>query len=91
MERVANVRGMRHTACMVSSPIHPLGTWLWVYGERTGRLLKCRVTDVSAPKDKARHLRTRRIVELGYTVTEALCGSTRERVIDCPVVVYDAD
>jgi hypothetical protein len=87
MTRVAQHRAMQPSACMVSSPIWPLGTQLWVYGERTGELLDCTVVDVSAPKDAARHIRTRRVVELSFEVTKALCGSTRERVIDCPVMV----
>jgi hypothetical protein len=53
----------------------------------TQTLLDCTVVDVSAPKDAARHIRTRRVVELSFEVTKALCGSTRERVIDCPVMV----
>jgi len=87
MTQVAHNRGMSPVACMVSSPVWPLGTRLWVYGEKTGALLDCTVTDVSHPRDKARHIRTRRVVELSFEVTKALCGSTRERVIDCPVVV----
>lgn len=72
---------------MVSSPVWPLGTQLWVYGERTGQLLDCTVMDVSHPRDRERHIRTRRVVELSFEVTEALCGSTKERVVDCPVIV----
>jgi len=87
MSKVAHHRDMPPTACMVSSPTLPLGAWVWVYGQRTGALLRCRVTDVSHPRDKARHLRTGRIAELAYEVTARLCGSTRERVIDCPIVV----
>lgn len=87
MARVARTRDMPPAACMVSSPVWPLGTQLWVYGERTQTLLPCTVVDVSAPKDRARHIRTKRVVELSYEVTKALCGSTKERVIDCPVTV----
>ncbi len=87
MERVARNRDMVQEQCMVSSPVYPLGTWLWVYGERTGVLLLCRVTDVSHPRDKARHLRTGRVVEIGYTVTRALCGTTRGSVKECPVTI----
>lgn len=87
MGGVAANRDMQPAACMVSSPVWPLGTQLWVYGEKTGQVLHCTVTDVSAPKDRARHLRTRRVVELDYAVTKALCGSTKERVVDCPVIV----
>lgn len=87
MAQVARNRDMQPSACMVSSPVWPLGTRLWVYGERTGVLLRCTVVDVSHPRDKARHIRTRRVVELDYAVTTALCGSTKGRPIDCPVIV----
>lgn len=87
MAQVSRRRDMPVVACMVSSPVHPLGAWLWVYGERTGALLHCRVTDISHPRDRARHIRTRRVVELDWSVTTQLCGSTRERAIDCPVMV----
>jgi len=76
---------------MVSSPTLPLGSWVWVYGRRTGVLLRCRVTDVSHPKDQERHIRTGRIAELSYEVTERLCGSTRERVIDCPIITVELE
>jgi hypothetical protein len=87
MARVAHNRDMAPQACMVSSPVWPLGTQLWVYGERTQTLRQCTVVDVSHPRDRERHIRTRRVVELSYEVTEALCGSTKERVIDCPVTM----
>lgn len=91
MERVARNRDMQPAACMVSRPRGPIGGWVWVYGEKTQTLLHCRVTDVSAPADVARHIKLRRRVELSYEVTNALCGSTRERVIDCPVLVVRID
>jgi len=89
MERVARTRDLPLVGCMVSSPTYPIGTWLYLYGTNTRTLRYCRVTDVSAPKDRARHLRTRRVVELGYTEAQALCG---EAAMDdpptaCPVVV----
>ena len=87
MERVAHVRQMERVGCMVSSPTLPLGTWMYIYGSRTGALRYCRVTDVSHPRDKARHLRTGRIVELDYPNTLALCGSTKDRPERCPVIV----
>lgn len=87
MERVARNRDMQPVACMVSRPRGPLGGWVWVYGERTGVLLHCQIVDVSHPRDLKRHERTGRVVEISYEVTMALCGSTRERVIDCPVTV----
>lgn len=87
MERVARHRGMEIAGCMVSSPTEPLGTWLYVYGKATGALRYCQVTDVSHPRDVARHLRTGRVIELDFANTQALCGSTRERPEACPVVV----
>jgi hypothetical protein len=91
MGKVADRRGMERTSCMVSSPTEPLGSWLWVYGENTGKLRHCQVVDVSAPKDRARHLRLRRLVEIAGELEQALCGHRNEPVVKCPVVVYDAD
>jgi hypothetical protein len=87
MEQVAHNRDMPVEACMVSSPVHPLDTWLYVYGERTGALLHCKTVDVSHPRDKARHIRTRRVVELSYESARVLCDTTRGRPDECPVIV----
>ena len=87
MSKVAHNRDMPQAACMVSSPTLPIGSWVWVYGQRTGALLRCRVTDVSHPRDRARHLRTRRLVELDYAVTRALCGATDEPSAACKVII----
>ncbi|HEU5104198.1 MAG TPA: hypothetical protein VFU22_34510 [Roseiflexaceae bacterium] len=89
MENVSLRRDMPIVGCMVSSPRYGLGTWLWVYGANTDTLLRCRVTDVSHPRDAARHIRTRREVELGYTEAQRLCGqeAMRDRPEECPVVV----
>ena len=89
MERVAIIRHMPKVDCMISSPTLPLGTWLYVYGKNTKTVLLCRVTDVSAPKDKARHIRTKRIVELGYTAAIRLCGrkNLNNRPEQCPVTI----
>jgi hypothetical protein len=86
MERVSANRGMAQTDCMISSPVYPLGTWLWVYGGKTDTLLLCRITDVSHPIDRQRHIRTGRIVELGFTEARRLCGTTRGSVKECPVL-----
>jgi len=88
MQRVAARRGLSTTACMVSSPIYPIGTWLYVYGKRTGALRYCRVTDVSHPRDRQRHIDTDRWVELDYAVTRDICGTTKGRVVDCGVIVF---
>jgi hypothetical protein len=87
MARVAARRGLPAVGCMVSSPRFPIGTYLYVYGVNTGALRYCKVVDVSAPKDSARHLRTRREIEIAYENTIDLCGSTKTRVTDCPILV----
>lgn len=87
MERVARNRDMQPSACMVSRPDGPIGGWVWVWGDRTGVLLRCQVVDVSHPRDKARHIRTRRIVEISHENAQALCGTTRGSVKECPVTV----
>jgi hypothetical protein len=89
MERVARNRGMDVEGCMVSSPFYDIGTRVIVYGPNTDRALSCTVVDVSAPKDRARHIRTRRITELSYPAALALCGRKHinHRPEQCPVVV----
>jgi hypothetical protein len=89
MERVSRNRDMPIADCMVSSPRYPLGTMLWVYGANTDTLLHCRVTDVSHPRDRTRHLRTQREVELGFTEAKRLCGAKamKDRPERCPVIV----
>ena len=76
---------------MVASPREPIGTWLYVYGVNTDRLLRCRVTDVSHPRDVARHLKTKREVELGYREALLLCGlaAMDDRPEECPIVVVN--
>jgi hypothetical protein len=90
MRAVAERRNLRPAACMVASPHYAIGDWVWLYGLQTRRLLRCQVVDVSAPKDRARHHRTRRVVELSYENTRAVCGALRERADHCPVVVVGA-
>lgn len=89
MAKVAERRGLAPVACMVSSPIYPVGTWIWVWGRTTFALEYCRVTDVSASADRARHIRTRRVVELGYDEAKRICGEEHlnDRPEQCPVVV----
>ena len=89
MERVARVRDMPPADCMVSSPVYPIGTWVWVVGLNTGAVERCRVTDVSADKDRARHLRTKRVAELGYQEARRFCGAQhmRDRPEQCPIIV----
>ena len=76
---------------MVASPIEEIGSWIYVYGVQTDTLLRCRVTDTSQARDRARHLRTRRFVELDYASAQVLCGTTNERPERCPVVIVHFD
>ena len=89
MERVSRNRDMPIASCMVSSPVYPIGTWVWVVGLSTGNVEHCRVTDVSAPKDKARHIRTKRWAELSYPVALRMCGTKHinHRPEQCPILV----
>jgi hypothetical protein len=89
MARVSINRGMPIVGCMISSPTLPLGSWVYVYGRRTRALRYCRITDVSAPKDRERHIRTRRIAELGYPEALSICGVEyiNGSSIECPIIV----
>lgn len=86
MEQVAINRGMPIVGCMIASPRHAIGQWVIVEGRNTGKRLRCRVTDTSKPVDWQRHM-DEGLFELGYGVTEDLCGSTRLRNDECPVRV----
>jgi hypothetical protein len=88
MARVAKRRKLGPAACMVSRPYGPIGAWVWVHADRTGKTLKCLVVDVSHPRDLKRHKRTGRIVELSWEVTQALCGTTKGSPKACPVKVW---
>jgi hypothetical protein len=90
MQRVSRIRHMPIVPCMISSPTLPLGTMVTVYGENTFVSLDCRVTDVSAVKDKQRHIRTKRIIELDYESAIVICGQKHlnHRPEQCPVVIF---
>ena len=89
MERVSRVRDLPAVECMVSSPYYRVGTWVWVWGKNTNALELCRVTDVSHPRDRERHIRTKRVVELGYEEARRICGEAhmQHRPEQCPVIV----
>jgi hypothetical protein len=91
MQRVARNRDMSVVACMVSSPRYKLGTWLVVIGLNTGNVERCRVTDVSHPRDIARHRRTKREVEFSFETALRMCGAKaiRDRPERCPVIVVN--
>lgn len=87
MKRVAHNRHMSVVACMMSSPTQKLGTWMYVYGENTDKLLHCRVTDVSAPQDQKRHIKRGIVAELDYNSSRIICGSVTNSIVECAVRV----
>ena len=89
MEQVARNRGMPRVGCMISSPTLPLGSWVYVWGVRSGVLRHCRITDVSKSEDRKRHIRTKRIVELSFDAALEICGIEYidSQSKECPVLV----
>jgi hypothetical protein len=89
METVARNRDMPRVGCMISSPTLPLGSWVYVWGVRSKVLRHCRITDVSAPKDRQRHIRTQRIAELSFDAALAICGVEYidSQSKECPILV----
>lgn len=89
MEQVARNRDMPRVGCMISSPTLPLGSWVYVWGVRSQVLRHCRITDVSAPKDKERHMRTKRIAELSFDAALGICGIEYidSQSKECPILV----
>lgn len=87
MRKVALRRGIEPVKHMVSSPRYPIGTWLTVCGGNTGECREALVVDVSHPRDLARHLRTRREVEISGEDELLFCGHRNEPVRKCPVTV----
>lgn len=87
MERVAERRGMDVGGCLISSAYYPIATHLWVYGRNTRVLRLCTVVDVSSEKDRARHHRTGRIIELSHSAALSLCGNLG-RPDECGVIVF---
>lgn len=80
---VARNRGMSIVPCMASHPTLPLGTWIEVEGPVGTDI--ARVTDTSAPKDRERHIRTRRI-EFSYGCSRHICGQHWQgAAAECPV------
>lgn len=76
MEQVARRRNMTLVDCMISSPWHPLNTWMRIESNVNGEIAYCRTTDVSAPRDRARHKR-RQLIELDWQTAKRLCAISR--------------
>lgn len=89
MARVAKNRKLPLRECMVASPKLKINSIVSVYGANTGNTLTCYVYDVSAPRDKARHLRKRYAVELDFRSAGIICGKGfhRKAPKQCPVYV----
>jgi hypothetical protein len=90
MESVSANRGLPAVGCMVASPFDGIGDWLLVRSRVTDVVLSCRVTDVSAGRDRARH-RSNRLYEFDTDSWRLLCaaavvGSQPWRA--CPIDVY---
>lgn len=85
--RVARNRGLPPADCHIASDWHPLGARVLVEGRRTGVVRVAQVSDVSAPKDRARHMWAK-LVELSYACAQAVCGAAFGGPWRwCPVVV----
>lgn len=93
MEKVARKRGMPTSGCLASSPLYPLGTVVHVHATRLDKHATCRIVDQSHPRDRARHIRTRRILELSWPDAKRLCGLRfvgQEPPEHCPVIIQEA-
>ncbi len=79
MHAVAAYRDLPVADCMVSYDRAPLGAFVWVRSENTGRLLFCQITDVSkgaatvSGSDKWRHVRAN-LIEADWASARELCG-----------------
>lgn len=89
MDTVLINRGLKPASCNISSAYYNIGTWVWVWSAKTFQLRKCRISDVSAPIDKQRHRRTKRIIEFSYEDAVVFCGkkAMKNGPKDCPVTV----
>lgn len=88
MERVSRNRKLPVVDCMLAHPTLKIGAWAWVEGQKTDVRRRCRVTDTSHPRDRARHIRTRRI-ELDYESSRAICGGWwKGKATECPVSLW---
>lgn len=88
MERVSANRGMPVVDCMVSSPYEKLNTWLYVQGPKGAKW--CRVTDVSHPKDRARHIQRGLVIEFDNRSARQVCGTSGGLPLNCKVTVTKA-
>lgn len=75
-------------SCYIAHPSIPLGSWVQVWGIRTGKVRRCVVADTSAPEDRARHIRTK-LIEIDWASTLTICGSRTLRNDECPTLIRE--
>jgi hypothetical protein len=92
MERVAHNRGLKTTDCMIASPFHRIGKWVYIQSQKNDKVRLCRVVDVPHPKDKASIIRRRIIAELDFNSAKELCEIAhvnQEPPKRCPITMYE--
>lgn len=81
---VADNRGMSFVPCMAAHHSLPLGTW--IEAEGPGGRIVARITDTSAPEDRERHKRLKRM-EFSYACSLDLCpAGWQGAAVECPIV-----
>ena len=81
--QVARNRGMAIVPCMAAHHSLPLGTW--IEAEGPGGRVVARITDTSAPGDRARHRRLKRM-EFSYACSLDLCPpGWQGAAVECPI------
>lgn len=92
MERVSRNRDMDIVDCMIASPFHKIGHWVYVESKKNNKVKLCRVTDVPQPADRASIIRRGIIAELDFTSAKELCNIKRVNEApprQCPITIYE--
>lgn len=90
MQRVARVRGLPDTGCLIASPFHTIGDHAVVTSTRGS--LNCLVVDVPHPRDRPSIIRRGIVAELDFESARLLCGirfAGQEPPRNCPVSVRE--
>lgn len=74
MERVARNRKMTIVNCMIATPLYKIGTWVTVRSRVTGKVRRCRVTDVPQPRHMKMKFRTKEFVEFNAGMSMVMCA-----------------
>lgn len=91
MERVVRVRNRQGynlplSPCYIASPTIPIGARVQVKGLNTGKTYICVVADTSRPEHRRGHIK-RKLIEVGWKNTLAICGSYALPNRGCPSFV----